>query len=135
MSKDLKRALVTLLRELTRQIQTMDDDEIAELVSGTARIEVTFAGKKKLPTGKRSKATDEDVSHLLERLRAASSREEGERILNENEMSRGALARLARQLDIRLDKAQPIEDVRARIIESTIGYRLRSAAIQGVSPQ
>ena len=46
--------------------------------------------------------------------------------------SKDDMARLARQLDIQVQKSDSADQLKARIIESTIGFRIRSAAIQGV---
>lgn len=129
-----KEALVALLRELARQIQSMDGDAVIEILSGKAKLEVSIVGKKKTAQTKNpSNITDEDLRSLGELLRTTRTRDEGNRLLDEKFMSKNDMSRLARLLDLPVQKTDSVEQIRARVIESTIGFRIRSAAVQGVT--
>jgi hypothetical protein len=59
------------------------------------------------------------------------NRASGEQLLHEVTPTRSALETLARHLDVAVRREDRQEDLVRRIIESTIGFRLSSAAIQG----
>jgi hypothetical protein len=59
------------------------------------------------------------------------NRAEGERLLRDVAAKRSALERIARYLDVAVRREDRQQDLLHRIIESTIGFRLRAAAIQG----
>ena len=69
-----------------------------------------------------------DIRHALE---LSNSREEGAALLKEKCSTKEELTRLAKYLDLPVQKLDKIDQISERIIEATIGFRIRSAAIQG----
>jgi hypothetical protein len=61
------------------------------------------------------------------------SREKGLEYLAGLELSRADLRRLVLELDLPMTHADNMERLRNRIVESLIGYRLRSQAIRGTT--
>ncbi|OYE00007.1 hypothetical protein [Nostoc sp. 'Peltigera membranacea cyanobiont' 232] len=68
---------------------------------------------------------------VAETLRSLDTREEGLRILTDFCSARKDLQSLAIHIDIPNSRRDSIPTLREKIIEATIGYRLRSRAIQG----
>lgn len=126
-----KEAVLTLLRELVRQVQSIDDEQISDVMSGTGRLELRVVPSKRASSSKRAGLSEHELHQLGESLRSAQTREEGNILLDESITSKEDLTRLARHLDAPVQKTDSAEQIRARIIESTIGFRIRSAAIQG----
>jgi hypothetical protein len=60
-----------------------------------------------------------------------SSREQGAQHLLSAAPTKTALQEVARYLDLPVRKSETIAELRERIVEATIGYRLRSRAIRG----
>lgn len=133
-STDSLQATVALLRDLCRQLQSLSDDQIAQVLDGHARLEVRVKARKKLQTSKRAQLTHEELLDLAATLRSCQTREEGNGFLDQKISSKEDTTRLARVLDVPVQKTDTMEQIRARIIESTIGFRIRSAAVQGVLP-
>jgi hypothetical protein len=130
---DPKNMAIGLLRELCRQVQSLRDDQLAELFEGTAKLEVRIIGRKKLRTSTRKRRlTDEELINIAESLKSCQTREEGNIFLDQRIASKDDAVRLAKLLDLPLQKTDTAEQIRARTIESTIGFRIRSAAVQGV---
>lgn len=125
-----KDAVLTLLRELVRQVQSIDDEQISDVMAGTGRLELRVI-RKRGSSSKRTGLREHELRQLGESLRSAKTREEGNLLLDETITSKDDLTRLARQLDAPVQKTDSAEQIRARVIESTIGFRIRSAAIQG----
>lgn len=122
--------VVALLKELTRAVQAMDDEAFTSLLAKRFRITLSIPAKKK---GRSSSDSSHrrDLEEVEEALRKATTRDEGERLLIEAGLSKLALTEFARRLDAPYQKGDSIRQLRARIIEATIGFRLRSAAVQG----
>jgi hypothetical protein len=133
MESKSKETVLTLLREFVRQVQSLDEDQISDVISGTGRLELRVVRSKRGSSPKRTGLTEHELRHLGESLRSVQTREAGNLLLDEKITSKDDLTRLARQLDAPVQKTDTAEQIRARIIESTIGFRIRSAAIQGPS--
>jgi len=126
--------LVALLRDLAKQIQSLDEAHLSDVLSGKARLEVVVRAVERRPQRKSGqKLSEEELTKIGDTLRSSGSREEGERVLREKLPSKSDMARLARKLDLPVQKNDSAERLRARLIESTIGFRLRSAAVQGTA--
>ena len=72
-----------------------------------------------------------DENTVIEKLYSFNSRAEGETNLNSTCNNRNAFEKVARKLDLPFQKKDNIEKLTSKIIERTIGFRLRSQAIQG----
>ena len=128
-----KEIMVGLLREIAKQIQAIDEVSFSELVSGKARLEVVVRrGVRGMRQKSRQRLSDVELAQIGERLRSSNSREEGESLLRDTVTSKDEMARLARKLDLPVQKSDSADQLKARLIESTIGFRLRSAAVQGI---
>lgn len=64
-------------------------------------------------------------------LLGKTSREEGIAHLDDLGLSRAGLEKLARALDLPVGRSDRVDRLKERIVEATIGYRLRSGAIKG----
>ncbi len=132
MESELKDVVLELLRELTRQVQSMDEAQLAQVMAGSAKLEVRVVPSKRSAT-KPSRLGENDLRELGELLKSSRTREEGNVLLDQKISLREDMAKLAKFLDLPVQKSDSVEQIRARIIESTIGFRIRSAAIQGVT--
>lgn len=68
---------------------------------------------------------------LIDKIMAFSTRQEAQRFLDEHYFTRKALEIIARHLDIPIVKQDKVEILRDKVIEATVGARIRSQAIQG----
>lgn len=122
-SRAVVRALAIFLRNLS-------DDDILALEHNDARIVVerTAPRSRKRPP----RPTDGDVRATREQLQLAASREEALAVLLDRAPLRAELRALAADMDLPVPKSDTVERLRNRIVEATIGFRLRSQAIRSV---
>lgn len=120
--------LSVVLRELSKEIKKLNDEDIAKIVSRQARfrLQVIENAKKQSQTTK----SNVDVSAIAMELNAMTSNEEGMKLLKERCKLKADLQKLAQHLDISVVKRDTISQLIEKIIESTIAYRTRAAAIQ-----
>ena len=123
--------LASILRRLADYVDNHWDDELAPIFEqATALGQAT--GQQKRHRGQPPKGIDsERMKEIEEELHRLRSREDGERLLQNEAPNRPALESLARFFQLPVQKDDTIERLRAKIIENTIGSRLRSKAIQG----
>ena len=88
--------------------------------------------KRKDEKMKKIKLTDSQILEICNTLEKLVTREEGAELLKEACKSKEDLNRISKHLDLSI-RTNTTEQLVERIIENTIGYQLRSAAIQGIS--
>ncbi|QDT02203.1 hypothetical protein K227x_05750 [Rubripirellula lacrimiformis] len=132
MARSDKDLFVSILRDLARQVAALDDADFEDIASGAAKLQLGLQGRRGQATAKpAAKSTEEDFRELIKQLQTVATREEGEKLLNEEAALKDELTRLAKCIDVPVRKGDQLDLIRSRIIEATIGYRLSSAAIQG----
>lgn len=125
--------LASVLRRVAVLVAGLTDRELEDIVSGRARIVVEGrrARSKASPT-----SSTAGLAHVREQLLASDSREDGLQVLERAQLSKASLERLARELDLPVSRRDTSDSLRSRVVEGTIGYRLRSNAVSGrSSPQ
>lgn len=119
------RELSEILRVLADYVEKQREEDLRPLMEEIARV-IKKPKKKADPV-------EISVSHseLEFRLLSLDSRAAGEQLLMAEVKGRKGLENLARHLQLPVQRDDKIEKLRAKIIENTIGSRLRSDAIQG----
>ena len=119
------------LRRLAAALERMTDEELARLNEPGTEIEIKIL---------RRRAKDDvapelrlDLPGIVEKLTASMSRTDAAKFLDEGFGTKKALEQIARHLDVAVLKQDKVEMLRDKIIEATVGARLRSEAIQGGS--
>ncbi len=131
-SESVRSALVRLLRSCVDYLADLPDRDVDAFVSGDIDLRLSIL-RKKTPKPKKQpvQLDDSRLAELSAQLRALPSRDEGNRLLEDCAPTKSALEVIARYLDVPVRKEDRAEQLRRRIIEATIGFRLSSAAIQG----
>lgn len=125
------RTAATILRRLAELLERSSPQEVHALLKGVSRLTVAERTGSKQRPGKRRVLAIADLPALAGQLRERTTREEGLALLEEREMSKAELERLARVMDLPVTRDDNAEKLRDRIIEAAIGFRLRSQAIRG----
>lgn len=126
----IKEQVVALLRNVAKQIQTMDEAALNRVLEGGFRIDVDLPSRPK-PASKRAACSDEQIHELKVALSKIDSHGEARQVIGNSLSSRAQLMCFARALDIPMPKNPTSEELRDRLVEATVGFRVRSAAIRG----
>ncbi len=127
-----RNALVRMLRRCADYLETLPADEADAFLQGQLDLRLALTARKAPPRRKSHPPLQRaELEEVAEKLRLFSTREEGEELLNEVAPTKAILEDLARYLDVTVRKDDRAEELVRRIIQSMIGYRLGSAAIQG----
>jgi hypothetical protein len=122
--------LASILRRLADYIERRSEDDLAPLFAQTVTLKEREAFRKRVNPSEGKPATL-DLSDIAAQLRMLPSREAGEALLRTKGRNRSALEAIARFLQLPVQRDDTVERLRAKIVENTIGSRLRSDAIQG----
>lgn len=126
---DLKQ-LASVFRELQDAILELSNNDIEKIISGDYQFTLKLTRKKNNIESKSQLNNNKGFDYLLELLSQCSSREDGIEILTKELNNKSEYEKFARHVDVVVMKSDKIEKIRENIIESTVGARLRSNAIQ-----
>jgi hypothetical protein len=119
--------LANILRRLADYVDNHPDEHLAPIFKQAATLMQSSQRPKKPP----EKAKSTDLRAIANELQALRSREAGEAMLRDRVANRYGLEAIARFLQLPVQRDDSIDRLRAKIVENTIGSRLRSDAIQG----
>ena len=125
-----KQQVVALLRNVAKQIQAMDEPTLDRVLAGGFRIDADLPNKRK-PTVKQVACSDQQINDLKTALSKIDNHEEARQVIGNSLGSRAQLICFARALDVPTPKNSTSEDLKDRLVEATVGFRVRSAAIRG----
>jgi len=126
--KNTNNRLIKLFNIISKELQKFNDDALADIISGKAKLKIDILQKKE----KSKHAVDANIDYekIKKDLHSISNREEGSKYLDQHCKRKKELTALAKIMDIPIQKSDKLKTLKEKIIESTIGFRLRSAAIQ-----
>ena len=110
---------------LNKLPQTM----VKEIENGEKQIEINIISSSKEPNEPMSENSIV-VSEAITFLNSMQSREEASSYFSTNDLKRADLESICKQLDLAFTKKENMKTLQEKIIEGTVGYKLRSQAIQ-----
>lgn len=129
MKRSNARILSTLLRRIGKELECLSDEALERLADSD---ELLLAHAPALTNSVKPVSPSKlDIDALLTQLRGIETREAGFELLQASAPSRDELVRLAKAIDLPISNRFNIKQISDGIIEATIGFRVRSAAILG----
>jgi len=120
--------LANILRRLADYVDNHPDEDLAPIFKQAATLVQSPDRQKKSPP---PKLTPQDVEAIAAQLQTLQTRDAGDALLREKVLNRNGLENIARFLQLPVQRDDTVDRLRAKIVENTIGSRLRSDAIQG----
>jgi hypothetical protein len=132
MVSDEKRLVGTILSRLAESLDRLGPDEWTQVRSGAFQIVPAAAAtnSRARPAALKPEA-EALVAQLRERLGQAVTREEGMELLRKPGVTKDVLRSVAQTMGLGVVSKDTKDSLSRRIVESTVGCRLRSLAIQG----
>lgn len=127
---DARKLIQQVLADIGRELGSLSDDELQKLAEGGYSLSVKVVRARQRPT-QTDNFPQEEKEQLVKDLAQAETREDGLQVLEDSIRTRKALELLAKHLDVSVLKQDKVEEIREKIVEATVGARLRSQAIQG----
>lgn len=120
------------LRRLVDAVERLSEDDLSKLGDESYNIEIRLTRKRnREETISPIQEIDLNLTNLIEKITGFANRDEAQHFLNANFPTRKSVELIARTLDIPISKQDKVETLRDRVIEATVGARIRSQAIQG----
>jgi hypothetical protein len=119
-----------VLNKLAHMLRGLTPEELRALLDGNAKFVLTSGTSGGSRARSNITKPQPDLSAVRDTLNAMSTREEGHSYLESLNLNQETLRRLSREFDLPTPRSDTVERLRERIVESSIGYRLRSQAIR-----
>ncbi|NQZ33361.1 MAG: hypothetical protein HRU06_18995 [Oceanospirillaceae bacterium] len=116
------------LNILTKKVRALSEEDIRRVLLGENELILSVAEKKSANSNKIT-PVEIDVEKILGSLNEAKDRDTALDLLSS--INKTSLEQVARALDIAIQRTDKIDTLRRKIVEYTVGARLRSSAIQG----
>lgn len=132
-SVENKNQMGILLRKLAELVEKSSETEIGDLLSGSRSLQIkqTKSGKRMSPL--KDQKPDVSFPDIAQKLKTCKTRDAGKELLQQEVYTKAQAEKLVRFLDLPVHRTDKIETLLERIVESEIGSRLRSEAVQGIS--
>lgn len=122
----IKKDILKLLQLVQKELNNLTDYEIDSVLVGDAKLELVVKSKSK----RKSIESNIDLNKLENELRELNNREDGIQLLQKTFTTKEELEKFAKLLDLPVLKGDKVDLLRKKIVEATIGYKLRSDSIQ-----
>ena len=122
-----------LLRKLADLVERSTADEINALLRGKCELRIyeEDSGSRTVGLKRQHSGSNMKLRQVAEKLRAFETREAGKGLLDAEFPTKVSIEELARFLDLPVNRTDTIDSLNEKIVESQIGSRLRSEAVQG----
>lgn len=124
------KAIDIFHKQIAGFLKKMSAEDIDLLLSGEKTLSFTVS-EKGVRDSKKAIPNFEDVEEIVGKLKEFKTKEEGFRYLEANAKKRLKLEAILRYLDSHYLKSDKIDRLKEKIIDDTIGYRLRSETVSG----
>jgi len=115
----------TLLKQFTRFVDNLAEEDVSDLTNGKKRLSIELVDRKQSSS---EKSPSIDLKKIGDTLTKINSRDEAEELLQD--FKKANLQKLAKILDVPVQRNEDVTRLKEKIIESTVGFKLRSQAIQ-----
>lgn len=122
--------IITVFRRISEAIDSLPEDEIRKLSDPQYDVEVRTV-RRRTKDELAILPSSTNVEDIIKELFEQATRPDAQSFLDSKYPGKKALELIARKLDIPIVRQDKIESLRDKIIEATVGAKLRSQAIQG----
>jgi len=127
--KTKKNIIIEQYNALSSFLQKLTEMDMLDLENGDKEIKFEIMYKEK-HIAKTFSIDESSMLDIISELNKMTSRENGLELLNNKCSLRQDYESIAKRIDIPHSKKDTIDKLKEKIIEGTIGFRLRSQAIQ-----
>jgi hypothetical protein len=123
-------SILTVFRRISEALHSLSEEELKKLSDPLYSVEVR-AVRRRTKDESTLFPTATSVEEIIKEVTALATRQEAQAFLETRYPTRKALEPIARKLDLPIVKQDKVETLRDKIVEATVGARIRSQAIQG----
>lgn len=120
------------MRRLAEALEILNTEDLRRICDPLCTVEIKVT-RKRIKDEKSAGIPEADVDDVISRLIGFQNRKDAQDLLDGNFKSKRALEVIARRLDIPISKQTKFEELRDKIVEATVGAKMRSQVIQGTN--
>ena len=124
--------LLIVFRRLTEALDALSEDELKKLSDPQYSVEIKVT-RQRTKDNSSLLPLDTSAEDAIAQITSLPTRQDAQALLDSKFPTKKALEKIARKLDIPIVRQDRIEDLRDKIVEATVGSRIRSQAIQGTA--
>ena len=128
MSKSAGNSYAKFLEIVVREVFKLSEKDIQKIINMDYELKISVVEKKRASDAK-ADISDKDIAQILDYLNIIQNRESA--LVELSSLTKKNLEMIARKLDVAIQKSDKVEAIRLKIVEATVGARLRSSAIHG----
>lgn len=121
-----------IFRRITEVISNLSESELRKLADPQYAVEIKSI-RRRAKDDVNPLLPDTSAEDVIAQIISLASRQDAQTFLDSKFSSKKALEIIARKLDIPIIRQDKAEDLRDKIVEATVGARIRSQAIQGTT--
>lgn len=125
-----KKALSVLLSKLGDAVSDLTDEDWLAIEQGRFDLRIEMRARRDAPQA--STASPANIEAIMRTLEASTTREEADAVLSAEGVRKEDLLAIAKRLDVSVNRKEPNEMIRQKIVENTVGFRIRSRSVQGM---
>lgn len=122
-------SMLNEVRKFLNFLDSLSDEDKKNLVNGERIVLFSISKSSNIEKTKARNLEDSEIELIILHLKEFDNREEADSYLGNKQLSRDNYKVLIKALDLPYNKKDNITQMRAKIIEGTVGFRLRSEAI------
>ena len=126
-----KLLITKFIEEILSGLNCLSDSDITKLEDGGYSISLKIV-KNKAQAGSNIEISESSKIEILKELQGCKTRDEGYEILSKFLKNKKEYEMFAKHLDVSILKQDNSDKIKEKIIEATVGAKLRSNAIQGI---
>ena len=128
-----RQQFISLLQAILRDVKGLDDASFESFLAGDLKVGVVprVEARSAEPT---TTCSEEQVARLKESLEKITARGQARDLIGSVLRTKREMSYFARCLDIPIPNRASSAEMMDRLVEGTVGYRLRSAAIRERGP-
>lgn len=116
--------------KLVEALSKVPSEDINKMADNNYDIEIKVVRRRQTKNIKRQ-LSDESATELVKKITDFESRDAAKRFLETEYPDKKTIEQIARHLSIPIKRQDTVEEILNKIVEITVGARLRSGAIQG----
>lgn len=124
------KILIQEIEKYLAFLKKISQDDLDALSKKKKEIVFEIREKQNVSKPKELVLSDEEITTIVKKLGSLEKRDEGKAFLSNYNLGRLDLEHILKRMDLPALKKDNIQQLTDRIIENTIGFKLRSQAIQ-----
>ncbi len=119
-----------IFRRIAEVLESLPEDELSRLADPSCALEIR-AVRRKAKDAPTVPALGAEIDEIIKEITSLATRTDAQELLAARYPARKTLEQIARHLDIPIAKQDKADSLRDKIVEATVGARIRSQTIQG----